>query len=292
MPRFLSVDAGAQDLDATAPRTLPLSICAVTRGCSNRLISLLAQLHPLAAEIVVALDQRAELEAAELTAVADKVVLFPHREPGDSVIPWLHSQCGQAWILNVDDDEVPSAALIRQLPELLTADVTHWWLPRRWLVGGIDTFLDDPPWIPDYQLRLYRNDPATLRFSDEFHRPVVVSGPAGFARHPLWHLDCVLNPFERRRNKALAYERARRGMRVAGLAHNSGFYLPELRANARTGRVPAEDVALIQQVLSGPSPTDRLRRGALRLDDRAEIEAQVTFAGAHNRRWRPRLFAA
>src|SRR5262245_45359869 len=137
MPRFLSVDAGAQEADATAPRALALSICAVTRGSSSRLTSLLAQLHPLAAEIVVALDERAELEAAALTTVADKVVLFPHREPGDSVIPWLHSQCGRDWILNVDDDEVPSAALLRELPELLTADVTHWWLPRRWLVGGI-----------------------------------------------------------------------------------------------------------------------------------------------------------
>jgi hypothetical protein len=273
MPKFLSVDAGAQEDDAAAPRTLPLSICAVTRGCSNRLTSLLAQLHPLAAEIVVALDERAEIEAPALTAVADRVVLFSHREPGDSVIPWLHSQCGSAWILNVDDDEVPSAALLRELPQLLAADVTHWWLPRRWLVGGIDTFLDDPPWVPDFQLRLYRNDAASLRFSDEFHRPVVASGPAGFARHPLWHLDCLLNSFERRRDKALAYERARRGMRVAGFAHNSGFYLPELRTDARRGRVPAEDVAHISEVLGGAPPTRRLRPGALRRAERAEVDA-------------------
>jgi hypothetical protein len=274
MQRTVSVYAGAHDTDATASRTLPLSICAVTRGCSNRLAPLLAQLHPLAAEIVVAIDDRAEDEAEALTAVADKVVLFPHREPGDSVIPWLHSQCERAWILNVDDDEVPSAALVRELPDLLAADVTHWWLPRRWLVGSIDTYLDDAPWVPDYQLRLYRNDTASLRFSDQFHRPVVASGPAGFARSPLWHLDCLLNPFERRRDKALAYERARRGMRVAGLAHNSGFYLPELRADARRAPVPAEDVALIGEVLAGRLPTRRLRPGALRRAERAEVDAQ------------------
>jgi hypothetical protein len=189
------------------------------------------------------------------------------------VIPWLHSQCGRAWILNVDDDEVPSAALVRELPDLLAADVTHWWLPRRWLIGAIDTYLDDPPWVPDFQLRLYRNDRAYLRFSDEFHRPVAASGPAGFARSPLWHLDCLLNPFERRRDKALAYERARRGMRVAGIAHNSGFYLPELREDARRGLVPAEDIALIGEVLAGGSPTRRLRRGALRRAERAEVDA-------------------
>jgi hypothetical protein len=272
MQEFVGVDAGAQGEGATAPRSLPLSICAVTRGCSNRLPALLAQLHPLAAEIVVALDERAELEAASLTAVADKVVLFPHRDPGDSVIPWLHAQCESDWILNIDDDEVPSLALLRELPQLLATDVTHWWLPRRWLVDGVDSYLDEPPWVPDYQLRLYRNDPATLRFSNEFHRPVIMSGPAGFARPPLWHLDCLLNSFERRRDKALAYERARRGMRVAGLAHNSGFYLPELRADARRGRVPSEDVAFIAHVLEAAPPTNRLRRGALRRAERTEID--------------------
>jgi hypothetical protein len=271
--RFVGVDAGAQGEDAQAPRSLSLSICAVTRGCSNRLTALLAQLHPLAEEIVVALDERAELEAAALTAVADRVVLFSHRDPGDSVIPWLHAQCDSDWILNVDDDEVPSEALLRELPMLLGAEVTHWWLPRRWLVGSVEIYLDEPPWIPDYQLRLYRNDPATLRFSDEFHRPVIVSGPAGFARSPIWHLDCLLNSFEHRRDKAIAYERARRGMRVAGLAHNGGFYLPELMAHSRRGCVPVDDVAFIRHVLDAAPPTHRLRRGAVRRAERTEIDA-------------------
>jgi hypothetical protein len=230
-------------------------------------------MHPLAAEIVVAVDERAELDGAALAAVADRVVLFPQRDPSDSVIPWLHAQCDRDWILNLDDDEVPSPALLRELPAMLAADVTHWWLPRRWLFGSVESYLDEAPWVPDYQLRLYRNDPATLRFSDEFHRPVIASGPAGFARFPLWHLDCLLNSFERRRDKALAYERARRGMRVAGLAHNSGFYLPELRADARRGRVPPEDVALIRRVLDAAPSTNRLRSGTIRRAQRAEIDA-------------------
>jgi hypothetical protein len=236
-------------------------------------VSLLARLHPLASEIVVALDERAELQAGDLAAVANKVVLFPHREPADSIIPWLHAQCRSDWILNIDDDEVPSNALLHDLPQLLAADVTHWWLPRRWLFGNHETWLDEPPWVPDYQLRLYRNDPDTLRFSDEFHRPVVASGPAGFARQPLWHLDCLLNSFEHRREKALAYERARRGMRVAGLAHNSAFYLPELRPDAQTARVPPEDAEAIRTALHNGAPTRRLRRGWVRRAERREIDA-------------------
>src|SRR5207244_2565755 len=90
--------------------------------------------------------------------------------------PWLHAQCGSDWILNLDDDEVPSGALLAHLQELLGVDVTHWWLPRRWLVGDVGMFLDEPPWVPDYQLRLYRNDPATLRFLDEADLRVIREG--------------------------------------------------------------------------------------------------------------------
>jgi hypothetical protein len=257
--------------DAKDPRRLSLSVCALTRGGSARLAVVLELLRPLAAEVVVALDDRAEGEAGRLGAVADEVVLFPHRDPGDSLIPWLHAQCRSDWILNLDDDEVPSLRLLEHLPELIAADVTHWWLPRRWLVGAGDVYLDEPPWVPDYQLRLYRNEP-TLRFSDEFHRPVVVSGPSGFAGDPIWHLDCVLNPFERRRDKALAYERARRGMRVAGLAHNSGFYLPELRRGTRTAAVAEADLLVIRRVLSEAAPARGERAGCTRRASREEIE--------------------
>jgi hypothetical protein len=230
-------------------------------------------LRPLATEVVVALDERGAAAAQQLAATADTVYLFSHRDPGDSIIPWLHSQCRGRWILNLDDDEVPSERLLSQLPKLIGADVTHWWLPRRWLIGDTETYLDEPPWVPDYQLRLYRNDPATLRFSDEFHRPVVVSGPAGFARDPLWHLDCVLNSFEHRSDKVRSYERERRGMRVAGVAHNSGFYLPELRPNARTATVPGADVRLIRAALADTAPVSGASQGSVRRASRDEIDA-------------------
>jgi hypothetical protein len=271
--KLVGVEAGARADEGKPAVQLPLSVCAMARSGSLRLTAVLEFLRPLVAETVVAVDDRAEAEVAGLVTLADKVVLFPHRDPGDSLIPWLHSQCASEWILNIDDDEVPSATLLTRLPELLAAEVTHWWLPRRWLVGSVDTFLDQAPWVPDYQLRLYRNDPATLRFLDEFHRPLVVSGPAGFARDPLWHLDCVLNSFECRRSKVLAYERSRRGMRVAGLAHNSSFYLPELQPDARTAPVPEADLRLIRAVLDTPAPAAPAHRGSLRRASREEIDA-------------------
>jgi hypothetical protein len=52
----------------------------------------------------------------------------------------------------VDDDEIPSRALLDALPSLVEAtDVTHYWLPRRWLFPTADSYLDARPWRPNYQ---------------------------------------------------------------------------------------------------------------------------------------------
>ena len=50
-----------------------------------------------------------------------------------------------------------------------------------------------------------------------------------FVDAPLWHLDTSINGYDARREKALMYERERRGMRIEGFSHNTGLYLPELR---------------------------------------------------------------
>src|SRR5207247_58288 len=145
--------------------------------------------RPSAAELVVALDDRADAEIERaLAAVADEVVRYPYREPVDRPLRWLFSLCRGDWILNLDDDEVPSAALLEALPTLVGAtDVTHYWLLRRWLWPDGRSSIAEHPWTTDYQLRLVRNDPLLLRFPSETHRPIEALGPHRFIRLPLYH---------------------------------------------------------------------------------------------------------
>lgn len=228
----------------------------MTRSPTGRLAAIVDLLRPVVDEVVIAVEDGAEPGAtASLLAIADVVRLFPHRDPGDSVIPWLHALCSGEWILNVDDDEIPSASLIAELPALVRAhDVSHYWLARRWLWPDAGHYLADSPWGREWVLKLVRNDPATLRFSDEFHRPIIVSGAARYVEAPLWHADFVVRPVEYRREKVLEYEHSRRGMRVAGLALNSAFYLPELREKPRTFEVPDADRMLIAGALAAAEP--------------------------------------
>src|SRR3954451_11974624 len=146
----------------------------MTAGPAPRVAAMLELLRPAVDELFVALDGRAGPEvAASVQHLADRTITFNYREPVDRPIAWLHSQCESEWVLTIDDDEVPSAGLLAALPELVSAeDVTHYWVPRRWLHPDAGSYLSGFPWQPDYQLSDVRNDPRLLRFPDETHRPI------------------------------------------------------------------------------------------------------------------------
>jgi hypothetical protein len=272
------VTAAATTARATDPRDLgskraTVSVACLTGGLHPlRLAGILRLLRPVVDEIVVAVDDRNESSARVLGEVADRLVLFPHLAPGDRPIPWLFGLCSSDWIFNIDDDEVPSAALLVELRSLLQLpELTHCWVARRWLYPDPKTFLAEAPWDADYQLRLVRVDPRFLRFSDEFHRPVICEGPMRFVDAPLWHLDTAVNSREQRLAKAVAYERARPAMRAGAYSHNTGYYVPELRSNLTLSPVPPHDRVLIREVLEDtplPASSAVIERGG-----REEIDA-------------------
>jgi hypothetical protein len=257
-----------------------LSVNVMTRGPGDRVAAMLALFRPVADEILVAVDDRAgrELEAA-LGGVADRLIRYPYAEPVDRPLAWIHAECRGEWVLTVDDDEIPSHALLDSLPELSRArDVTHYWLPRRWLYPTADRYLDTRPWRPDYQPRLVLNDPRVISFPDETHVPVAALGPSLYLAAPLYHADVLLNSFEAREAKALRYERLHPGKRVAGRPLNEAYYLPE-RTDPPTREVPAGDLELIAGVLAGEAPAPAVPAD-VRVADREEID----------RRWAGRSF--
>ena len=200
------------------------------------LAGVLAPFREVADEIVVAVDAtRLETVQPAVAGVADRLLAFPATAPADRPIAWLFRACRGRWIFNIDDDEVPSPALIARLPEplLLRDDVTHMWVARRWLHPTVETYIGAAPWGTEFQLRLVLADDRFLQFSDEFHRPVVCHGPSAYVEEPLWHLDTVLNPAARAGRKAAAYERERPGMRFAGTRSQPRPLRPRAGARAR-----------------------------------------------------------
>ena len=106
------ISAAASFRRAVAPGA-SLSVATMTAGPGPRLAALLATLRGVADEIVVAVDDRADPSvSADLARVADRLVVYPYADPVDRPLRWLYGQCRSEWALLIDDDELPSLALI------------------------------------------------------------------------------------------------------------------------------------------------------------------------------------
>ena len=230
-----------------------LSAIVVTRHPSERAIELLRTVRGVVDELVVAVDDRAgEGGLGALEELADTVALFEFTSSIERQWEWIASLATGDWILWLDDDELPSPALVASLRGLVEAtDVTHYLLRRTWIWPDAAEALSEPPWDPDLSPRLYRADPALVWYPGILHVPVKHIGPSRLVDEPLYHVDLVHNTEQSRRAKAARYELLRPGLRVAGRPQNEAVYLPEDRSNRpATVAVPDGDREAIERFLS------------------------------------------
>jgi hypothetical protein len=233
--------------------TPSLSVCCLTSDPLERVATMLGFLRPVAGEVVVALDARVDRsELRALADVADRVYRVPYEPPPERYLAWLHSLCRGKWIFRIDGDEVPSRGLVDALPELCrAADVLQYRIPRRWLFPGPQTWLEEPPWYPAYQIRIVRNDPATLRFPGILHTSAEALLPARYLREPLYHLLLLDEPAESREQRVHTYSRL---VQAGVVEDNAAVYVPERRDRHRLAEVPEEDQRLLEAAMR-PPPT-------------------------------------
>ncbi len=238
---------------------MSLSVCCLTDAPGARIRAIMEPLREVADEIVLAADVRvSEADLEDYRAVADRV-LRREVEFFEPNLAWLHQQCSSDWVLRLDGDEVPSAALVERLPELIAAtDVRQYWLPCRWLDPAGAGWLDELPWSPDYHNRLVRND-ETLSFAGRSHTEADPAFPSRYLEEPIYHLLCALRTREERlAHSFLSYE-VREPSRVApgGGPFNATYYLPERFARRAPEPVPEADRLGVSAALGRPVAPDR-----------------------------------
>jgi len=231
--------------------------------------------RPAVNEIVVAVDSRVpEDELGQLESLVDRLWRYEYADPPERVIAWLATQCSCEWLLRLDHDEVPSRGLLDALPRLVENDtLTHYWLLRRWPYPTAETYLDEPPWSPNRELRLLRNDPRFVRFPGKLHVTAQADGPGGWIDVAFYHFDLLVNDEAARRAKAERWERLLPGMRLNGRALNEGFYLPEHRVSCALAAVPDDDRDVLDGIVSGIDSEQAKPQRAVPLADRAAIDA-------------------
>jgi hypothetical protein len=236
-------------------RSPTFSLCSLTNVSPDRVAAALEPLRELDPEVVLAVDDRVERTWIDgYRTLADRVILISFPGFFGRVYAWLFAQCAGRWVLQLDADEVPAPNLGKEvLATVAAGDVTHVWIPRRWLYPDGGTYLAQWPWRPSYALRLLRNDPALVHFPGRMHLPIVAVGPTRYLREPIYHADLVLHDLAARRRKVARYEEGRPGLVVDGRPLNEAYYLPELRDRVRTAPVPERDAAIVARFLEAPA---------------------------------------
>jgi hypothetical protein len=262
---------------------MSLSVCCFAHGPGQRVAASLGPLREVADEIVVAVDSRTDPGLlGDYERIADVLLRFEF-DFLERHLGWLHARCSSDWILRLDSDELPSRALIEQLPELTRSGVQQFWLPRRWSFPTVDTWLDELPWWPDYQNRLVRNG-AALYFPGTLHSNAAPAEPSRRIEAPIYHLDCALTGEQERRRKALIYELRRPGhVAPGGGPLNFTYYVPERSATREPAPAAAEDLAALHEyVRAGEAAPLRSRRAP----------AEVAWLDESDRYWAARPIAA
>src|SRR5205085_568220 len=104
--------------------------------------------------------------------------------------------CESDWIFIIERDEQLSPEWQqnqwRQILE--TTQLTHFWVPRRWIVPSARYIACDP-WWPDLHVRLFRSNVEGSTFPTRLHDYYFIPGPGGcfqnltIHHHVLWLLS-------------------------------------------------------------------------------------------------------
>ncbi|HXW05788.1 MAG TPA: class I SAM-dependent methyltransferase [Vicinamibacterales bacterium] len=193
---------------AEAGGAVRLSLGILAFNCAGYIEELLRAGRDFADEVVVGVDSSSTDATEDICAAyADKLFRLEPIGTSERALAWLNDQCSGDWILRLDHDEMPSAGLVGALPRLMTdRDYTHYWLPRRWVIGP-ERWIAQDPWWPDWQLRFFRNIRSLVSFPGQLHTDYVVQGGGGyFCDGSIYHFDLVYHSEERRRQKLAQYE--------------------------------------------------------------------------------------
>lgn len=267
-----------------------LSLCAATISPPARVIAFLDAWRPHVEEIVLAVDEHAPAATAEqCAALTDRLEVVPHMATAEHYIGWLLAQCSGEWILRMDDDELPTDALLAELPGLLASrEHTHHLMARRWVYPDATRTISSGPWVAGYDLhaRLVRNITGLWHVPSQLHGHVRVEGAGRIAAAPFLHLATVADDLAARRRKVERYEQLAPGLELPTGGSVNSLYLPEDVPDLQTTPLTDGDGARVRAYLEAVWSAGPVNGARPPLTvDRSELErwhtpAPMTAAGS------------
>lgn len=118
---------------------------------------------------------------------AEKVASRVHHHQADEWFQWdlgaMVQACESDWVFLIERDEQlsPEWKLNDWRAILQGTELTHYWVPRRWVVPG-GGYITGAPWWPDCHPRLFRSDVPGTTFPTRLHESTRVPGGSGTLR--------------------------------------------------------------------------------------------------------------
>jgi hypothetical protein len=168
------------DIPRPRARKAPsVTALVTTRDGAKRLPGCLESIQraDFARRVIVCVD---EATADDSVSVALRYTRDVHLVESEIALSQLKSLSPDDFVLRVNDDEQLGGSWDRTSFELLAEfnGITHFWVPRRWVMPPGDVFIAEPSCFPDFQLSLFRNDPRIVTCPSELHRQIRVEGPS------------------------------------------------------------------------------------------------------------------
>jgi glycosyltransferase involved in cell wall biosynthesis len=193
-----------------------LSTAILTMDSAHRLQPLLAYVRSFSEEVVVGVDSKSTddtwVRCQQWQAEGLIDVLFALDNPAatcNAGLQQLVQHCTSDWIFRLDDDEYPEPAFARLKPALIaTTSLTHYKMPRLHICQTKPLkWINDSYLYPDYQMRLFKNDPALLSYPGAIgHTSIGCTGKRGKLHTVnLVHLNLAINPRFKREQKLSRY---------------------------------------------------------------------------------------
>ena len=179
---------------------------------------------------------------------AEIVPVTPQHDRVEAMLAITRQVVPNEWVVRLDDDELPSAALVAWLQQALAGvEAPCLALSRRdaWLLDGrlhysrLEDYYFHPqdPTYLDPQWRAFR--PRQVGFTDRIHSPGFDASQAGTVPASAFfvHFDWIIRSLAQRRAKLAGYERQSPGAGQGGFAR---FYLPEMHQAGDSRWTPFE----------------------------------------------------
>ncbi len=262
----------------------------MTRERPGRVRDLVATVRPHVDEVVVGVDDGApEGTVAAIADLCDRVFRFPGMRQASVANAFQVLSCTTDWVLRLDEDEVPSQALLDGLPELV-ADrrVSQFELRRLWLWPDRDRYIATPPWGFEPSARLTRNVAGLLDSDGRLHSYEVARGEKRYVPEAaFYHSDLLRKDHAARRRKIADYQGLRGELRYGDFPVN-GIYLPEECEGLELASVPAVDRERVHRLVDppdlgdlGPDPeVERVSRADLARPNLNRMTSEGAYAGS------------